>query len=625
MRKIKSVFTMILSVVLLFCGTYIVVRAEDGRIQVTGKVYQFNGKSKYEFSSADQSESTSSGTETYGSFSVKGDIIDTGTKDSFVSYTIGDGNVEFSYTYSGEMLNAAKDQWHLAKDDGEEVDSVKLTSKIGYGVLILLTSKDGTTWVKDTVSTNLFEENSIQTKPFYTTNSVQLANGCYYRVIVAYKTERQIQAGQAFPPKLERNEYKKYAEVYEFYLGNEEANTVESNALKFNLGSDVVSTGKDNGYDESNAKDLNVDDPHYGWKMGTFFVSGYTSNTEDNNGDPVFLKNVGDKVSLNYNLIQNIDKLNGEETLSVSEDDNGYDTQFEIGKTNFGRGTLIIQYTDYQNVKHDPVVYTNFLEANASPGADTVIDLFEEGDYEVALDYEIKNDKHVVLGKSLLPEYTDYRTHFKFSVRNGNCMVFPFDVKTGTELTNTSVTENGFRLDLAKSRYLKIFIKREMLSDGADGLVEDTRFNRPAKDGDEYTEEGIYTITVSNEYTKQETEKVIYIGTNPVLKAVAQSGLSYEDIQRLVQNGAMINEDGTIIRPMVDESTPEKSGSTTTKAPAEEISADPEPEEQESNKIQVVTLAVGFTVVVMVVCIGIGKKKKSKNKASNKLNDGGES
>ena len=70
-------------------------------------------------------------------------------------------------------------------------------------------------------------------------------------------------------------------------------------------------------------------------------------------------------------------------------------------------------------------------------------------------------------------------------------MVYPFDVATGSELTNSSMTENGFRLDLAKSRYLKVNIKREVLKDSPDGLVEDTRFNGPAKDGAEYTDEGI--------------------------------------------------------------------------------------------------------------------------------------
>ena len=157
----------------------------------------------------------------------------------------------------------------------------------------------------------------------------------------------------------------------------------------------------------------------------------------------------------------------------------------------------------------------------------------------MALDYEVTDDQ-------LLDTIGHYRIFFRFSVRNGNCMVYPFDVVTGSELTNSSMTENGFRLDLAKSRYLKVNIKREVLMDSADGLVEDTRFNGPARDGAEYTDEGIYTITVHNDYTDQTTTKKIYVGTNKVLRAYMTTGLSIPEINELIAEGATIQEDGTI-------------------------------------------------------------------------------
>ena len=98
----------------------------------------------------------------------------------------------------------------------------------------------------------------------------------------------------------------------------------------------------------------------------------------------------------------------------------------------------------------------------------------------------------------------------------------------------------------AKSRYLKVNIKREVLKDSADGLVEDIRFNGPAKDGAEYTDEGIYTITVHNEYTNQFTVKKIYVGTNNILRAYMTTGLSIPEINDLVGQGATISDDGTI-------------------------------------------------------------------------------
>jgi hypothetical protein len=261
-------------------------------------------------------------------------------------------------------------------------------------------------------------------------------------------------------------------------------------------------------------------------------------------GKDVFLKNIGDKVTLCFELNQDIDALNDNSKLSICSNSEGYDEKFQINKMDFGRGTLIIEYTDYENVTHDPLIYTNFLEANTALDADTKVQLFEEGDYKVSLDYEILKD-----GLGPADKYTHYCISFEFSVRNANCMVYPFDVVTGEELTNTAVTPNGFYLDLAKSRYLKMNITKEVLKDGANGLTEDTRFNTASKDGDTYTDEGIYTITVKNEYTGKETTKKIYVGDNAVLTAYMVTGMSISQINELMAQGAVINEDGTITIP----------------------------------------------------------------------------
>lgn len=313
----------------------------------------------------------------------------------------------------------------------------------------------------------------------------------------------------------------------------------DPNEPRYYLG-EVVNTGKDNGYSEVHKIDSK--DPHFGWTLGSFFVSGYTSVYEDENGDPIFIKTLGDQIELWFQLEQDIDCLNGNDTLSISEDENGFDEAFGISKTNFGRGAMITQHTDYRNAIGTPQLYTDYLSGITASGADTTVQLFEEGDYEVALNYEIKDQSLKVID-----QYSNYRITFKFSVRNGNCMVYPFDVATGAELTNTAITENGFYLDLARSRYLDINIKREVLAEGAVGLTEDVRFNRPARDGDQYTEEGIYTITVSNRYTGQQTIKQIYVGTNRILMAHMVTGLSVEEIREQIAKGAQIAEDGTII------------------------------------------------------------------------------
>lgn len=371
---------------------------------------------------------------------------------------------------------------------------------------------------------------------------------------------------------------------------------------------EVVNAGHDTGY--SHNEKITEDDPHFGWKLGSFYVDGYTRVTENKSGDPVFLKTVGDTVTLWFELNQDINKLNGNDKLIINDDKNGYDEYFGIEKTDFGRGVLIIRHTDYRNSASAPVQYVDYLAATASKDAAVEVRLCEEGDYEVALNYEIRKNNVNIFGWNPLPTYNDYRIFFRFSVRNGNCMVYPFDVVTGAELTNSSITENGFYLDLAKSRYLNIDIKKEIRRAGAEGLTEDTRFNKPAKDGEAYTDEGIYTITVSNLYTNQTTTKIIYVGTDSVLKAHVVTGLSIGDIESQLAVGASIADDGTLI-PAPDETLPpvepteppataEPEG-TPTPSSTPVLSAEPTTEPAEKPKTSFITW---FIPVLSVVVMG---------------------
>ena len=384
-----------------------------------------------------------------------------------------------------------------------------------------------------------------------------------------------------------------------------------------------VKTGWDNGY--KGEEKITEGDVHFNWKIGEFYVDGFTSTVKGEDNTPIFLKNVGDKVQLWFSLKQDIEKLNDDENLSISEDSNGSDDYFSVPKTNFGRGALIIRKTDYTNAKSDPIVYTDYLAAKASPDADTEVELCEEGDYEVSLDYEIKNDPRKIFDVSIIPTYSNYKLFFKFSVRNGNSMVYPFDVKTNEELTNSSITPNGFRLDLAKSRYLDINIKKEILRDGAAGLTEDVRFNGPAKDGAKYTSEGIYTITVSNRYTDQQTTKKIYVGSNNLLKAYMTTGLSISQIKEKLDNGAQINDDGTIVTVVkkseiipekipVDEKAVAANSTPKTETMISKTPASIEPQNVETDKTPlIIAFCAGGGVILISGLILLFRKKFTKN------------
>ena len=510
--------------------------AAEGKQLIAGTLYEFDEDTNYVLSEATK-QSTTTAANTYGSLSVSGDIAEKSTSSGAPSFKVDKGNLTITYTFTSEKLTAAADQWHIVDDKGKKIDSIILGEKILKGAIVVQSSKDRKSWITENSVQNAFADETATSVKLYTTKDIQQDNGCYFRIFVAYELERRAEQKNFLFIDISKYETKKYVEKYTFYVHNSSTGgTAADPNQTYSIGTAVRVDQFDGYWGEQPMK---KDDPHYDVTLGQFFVSGYTDKTPDGDGNMVFLKNVGDKVTLWFHLNENIDGFAKNSKIRVTADESGSDQYFQTEPTNFGRGALIIKYTDYNNSSAKPQIYTNYLEANASVGADTTVRLCEEGDYEVALDYQLTEDK-------LIDSVSHYRIFFKFSIRNGNCMVYPFDLVTGDELTNSSMTENGFRLDLAKSRYLKVIVKREMLADSADGLVEDTRFNGPAKDGAEYKDEGIYTITVSNQYTGQLTEKKIYVGTNNVLRAYMTTGLSIPEINDLVAQGATINNDGTI-------------------------------------------------------------------------------
>ena len=616
---IKRTVAIMLATILMFSTFTLTVFAAPAKTEVPGQVYEFGKDSHYEFSDSKDSVSSENAV-TYGTFSISGEVADVTTKNGIPAYEVTEGNLKSFYNYGDTLLlNADEDTWHLIEDKSKKIDDLKLDENILKGAIILQTSTDRLNWVDVVSMTDAFNKTPIRTESIYETKDVQLINGCYYRVIVAYELRIRTEDSNILFINTDKYDYKKYVEVYEFYAYTDtsSANTGASNET-YNLGSKVRVADFDS---YSGEETITKDDAHYGWDLGNFFVSGYTDEVKGSDGNMVFLKNVGDKVTLWFRLNQDINKLNGNSKLSITADGTGSDQYFETPTMDFGRGTLIIRYTDHNNVKAEPTIYTNYLEANTSIGADTKVQLFEEGDYEVALDYQITDDQ-------LIDKIGHYRIFFKFSIRNGNCMVYPFDVATGSELTNSSMTENGFRLDLAKSRYLKVNLKREMLTESADGLVEDTRFNGPARDGAEYTDEGIYTITVTNEYTGQFTVKKIYVGTNNVLRAHMTTGLSIPEINNLVDQGATIADDGTIQLATIVQTTPEpdkteesQKPTTTPTSPDEDVDTSTKDEESSGGVPIPVFIAIGACILCAVSVPML--KKRQKPVVENKENTEG--
>lgn len=78
---------------------------------------------------------------------------------------------------------------------------------------------------------------------------------------------------------------------------------------------EAVNAGKDTGFSENN--EITKKDPHYNWTLGSFSVNGYTRVITDD-GNPIFLKTVGDEVVLDFQLEQDIDASgNSHELLEI--------------------------------------------------------------------------------------------------------------------------------------------------------------------------------------------------------------------------------------------------------------------------------------------------------------------
>ena len=344
-------FSLIMVLTILISTLPFAASAATGQTDVPGKIYEFDKDSHYEFADCktyfDASESS-----TYGSFFISGNIASVDSKEGIPAYEVADGNLSFFYNYTDTILNADLDSWHLVEDKSKKVNDLTLTSNIMKGAIILQTSKDRMNWINVGTTTNAFADTPVRTDAIYNTTDVQLINGCFYRVIVVYELRIRTEQSNFLLINTDKYENKKCAEVYEFYAyTNSGESTVTDPNQTYSLGSRVRVKNFD-GYSGEEA--IDKDDPHYGWNLGNFFLSGYTDEIAESNGNVVFLKNVGDKVTLWFNLGQNINALNGKNNLSITADTEGYDQYFETPRMNFGRGALIIRYTDHNNVQGEP-------------------------------------------------------------------------------------------------------------------------------------------------------------------------------------------------------------------------------------------------------------------------------
>ena len=364
---------------------------------------------------------------------------------------------------------------------------------------------------------------------------------------------------------------------------------------------DRIKTTHDQGYYW--IEDIDNGDPHYGWGLGRFYIKGYTSMVTDKDGIPVFLKNVGDELELGFELETDIDALHGDKNIKVNEDTNGYDQAFEIDQTNFGRGCLIVQEIDYKNDPHKPVIYTDYLTAVKNKTANTKVKPFGEGDYVIALDYEIRFPRFP--GSA----YNDYTISTAFKIRNSNCMIFLYNLgENQDEITNGAVAENGFRIDYKNSYFLTVNITKQILVDNDGILTLDTRSCKAAADGREYTDEGLYTITVTNEYTEQTVTKQVSVGQNKVLNVYAAHAgtINPNEIAKKLGEGVQINKNWMMVLP---EASAEESSNQHTTDYSGFQTVNSESSTHKNSQNTIIIVAIGALVIIGIVVLIMRSRK----------------
>ncbi|MBQ8749185.1 MAG: FIVAR domain-containing protein [Clostridia bacterium] len=224
MIKTKKNILLLLTLIICFCSVLFIgadfsyVKADVSTVEQVVKSYEFGESNKYKFSSATEVETMTFGKKSLGSLSISGEIDDISTYRNKTAYGVL-GNISFSYNYDGSLLSTKKKEWHLVADTGKKVDDISLSGSIDKGVLIVQTSQDAFTWTNAVNPVvNFFADNPSGMENFYTTDGSQVAEGCFYRVILAYKTGKKTGTSGVWPFQYDVYKYKKHVEVYEFYL-----------------------------------------------------------------------------------------------------------------------------------------------------------------------------------------------------------------------------------------------------------------------------------------------------------------------------------------------------------------------------------------------------------------------
>ena len=197
MRKlvVKGVIAITLLVVVLMCANTNNVNADQTKT-LTGDEYQFTDSEKYNIDEKTPVGKTSSAaSNSFGTLSITGEYEVMEKQSGYRAFDVKKGNIRIKYDFEKSKLITNDNAYNLYDDSCEEINGYDMDKDVDFGAILVQTSFDGQKWATDTALTNVFVQNSPLSDHIYETNNIQLVNGCYYRIIVAYE-ERKRQAKQ---------------------------------------------------------------------------------------------------------------------------------------------------------------------------------------------------------------------------------------------------------------------------------------------------------------------------------------------------------------------------------------------------------------------------------------------
>lgn len=221
MMRIKRVISLLLVLVLMNSVAF------ASEMEKLGMKNQYRKIDKFGIAEEDKVSSDSNlANDAIGEMKVGAGEITAISGEEYDTYIIKSGySAQFSYESVKDMTKkAAVGRWVLDDEGTSRIGDYDWKKRIGKGGILVQKSYDREKWETVFTNTDVFKEYSRTIKNFYSASRADLQQGCYYRVVMAYKKSMKLKDSSIIFGLVDTSEYKRVCcvEVYEVYLVSSE-------------------------------------------------------------------------------------------------------------------------------------------------------------------------------------------------------------------------------------------------------------------------------------------------------------------------------------------------------------------------------------------------------------------